>query len=120
MKYWVIFGAFLCACSFVSAQVTITDEKVEVIFNSKLSMQDLERIQAEMTAQNIDLHYESLAFTKKGKLKHISFEVDFNDGNSGSAYTGAIGLKRRSRFGFRKYYADNAPYSCIIGSIGKQ
>lgn len=119
MKYWFFILALLGVCKFVNAQAIITDEKIEVLFNSTLTMEDLETIQSKMAAQNIDLEYELLGFSKRGRLKNISFNVDFKDGSNGSASTGLRNLSRSSRMGFRKYYTNNAPYRFMVGRIEK-
>ncbi len=114
MQYWFIILALLGVCSFATAQASITEQKIEVLFNSTLTMENLEIIQADMATQNIDLQYESLTFSKAGKLESISFKVDYNDGSFGTASSRKLSPK--SRMGFRRVFDKKG--NCFVSTTG--
>ena len=82
-------------------------QNVKVTFKSSQNKKALTDIKRNLKkVYNIDLNYQALQFSKKGALLSIKFEVNCNDGFSG---TGAAGdLKDIEDFGFERNYSGTA------------
>ncbi|MBC7851525.1 MAG: hypothetical protein H7Y31_17405 [Chitinophagaceae bacterium] len=90
--------------------VIISKDRVEVIFNSKLDLDQVIKIKSDLSAKNIELKFLRLEFTEAGKLIGIKFTVDFKDGHKGGAAN--VKLNEDSRFGFyRDFVSLTDPFS---------
>jgi hypothetical protein len=86
--------------------LTVENERIEVIFNSKVDFNDLVNIKLELSEHGIYLDYKRIVYDDYGQLREISFEVDCNDGFSGSARSDKI--ENHFKFGFYRDYAEGA------------
>jgi hypothetical protein len=85
------------------------NDRIEVIFNRKTTFEQLVKIQSDLKNQNIDLKFSKLRFDETDGLLDIKFQVDCNDGFSGSAEDN--NLSNQSRFGFyRDYSSKKSPF----------
>ena len=88
--------------------LSIDDDRVQLIFNSEMESQDLAEIKAKLAEVNISINYVDQSYDDKGKLMKIGFEVDCNDGFSGSATSRK--LTRWSRVGFFRDYKSTTSF----------
>jgi len=86
--------------------LTITDERIELIFNSEMKSDDLDLIQKKLAEKNITIDFTKEEYDKEGYLMKVTFEVDCNDGFSGSA--SSRWLTKRSNLGFYRDYRSEA------------
>jgi len=89
--------------------------KLEIIFSSLLTFNDLVTIKNDLQSAGITLDYSKIEFDQSFKLKRISFHVDCNDGFNGFASEEI--LTDESRIGFYRDYSENAKSPFGIGKI---
>lgn len=90
------------------------NDRVEVIFNRKMSFDELVGIRGDLKKKGIDLDFKELIFDKYQKLKTISFHVNCNDGFSGGAGTVTLGVKD---FGFFRDYDKKVKVPFAVGNL---
>ena len=93
------------------------NSNIEVVFNHKLSFNDIVKIKLDLSEKGITLTYRKLLFDENAKLISIDFYVKFNDGYGGS--DAADNLTDQSRIGFYRDYSKNAKRSFICGNLEK-
>ena len=89
-------------------------KRIEVVFHKGLRRMDLDRIKAEMAQQDITVTYHNLEFSRRGKLKEISFTVKTNDGYEGSSSSKLLGL---APVGFMRDFSEDAKISFSVGTL---
>ncbi len=117
MTYLTILFALLFATTPSAAQdpITIIEGKlVDITFNSRLSEEDLQDIKSRLAKIDISIEYSQLKFNKKGKLKGLKFDVNCNDGFSGSASSPNI-TKRLHVYFYRDYVNEKTPFGTGAG-----
>ena len=90
---------------------------IEVVFNHKLSFNDIVKIKLDLSEKGIMLTYRKLLFDENAKLLSIKFYVKFNDGYGGGDESD--NLTDQSRIGFYRDYSKNAKASFICGNLEK-
>ena len=100
--------AFLTMTAFPTEKwLTITEDRIELTFNNEMKADDLKLIKEQLSEKNITINFTSKTFNKEGYLTSIAFEVDCNDGFSGSA--SSRWLTKFSNIGFyRDYESDKS------------
>lgn len=91
------------------------NSKLEIIFSSKLTINDLVTIKNDLQSAGITLEYSKVEFDQSFKLKSISFYINCNDGFNGFA-SDEIPTDK-SRIGFYRDYSENAESPFGIGKI---
>ena len=113
----LLFSMIIISAGFsVSPQGKIKEQKdnVLVVFNNKLTFEDLAQIKIDMTSKSISLDYLKLEFGGNGRLEFIKFKVDFKDGFKGAA---SKKLDSTNRFGFHRDYSENSPSPFTSGNL---
>ena len=88
--------------------------RVEIVFDRKMSFDDLVNIRRDLKKKGIDLEFKELSFDKYQKLEGISFQVDCNDGFSGASGVSILG---RKDFGFFRDYTERVKVPFGVGNI---
>lgn len=98
----------------IAQEPIITDKLIEIRFNHDTTQDDLDYIQSALNERNIDIVFTTIQFNKNGKLNSIAFEVDFNDGFSGSAANSLLSL---TYVGFQRDYREGATTASRFGTF---
>ncbi|MFY0593707.1 hypothetical protein [Roseivirga sp.] len=92
------------------------EENIEVIFDRKMTFEELVEIRSDLKKKGIDLDYSNLSFDNNHRLKSISFEVDCKDGFSGKADRSSLGSKP---FGFFRNFDQGVKVPFGVGYINE-
>lgn len=99
----VLFLCTMMLMSFITDKwLTIGSERVELVFNSEMQSDDLDEIKTRLAEVDITIDYVESSFNENGYLTSIDFQVDCNDGYSGSASSKK--LTSVARIGFYRDY----------------
>jgi len=90
-------------------------ELIEVVFNSQMRMDDLNKLKYDMSRTGISLQYDNVKFNEAGDLVGIKFRVRDNKGQKGSA--GTDDLLNAEKFGFHVDRSKGAKAPFIVGSL---
>ncbi|OEK06385.1 hypothetical protein [Roseivirga misakiensis] len=91
-------------------------ENIEVVFDRKMTFDDLAEIKADLKKKEVELSYSRLSFDDNGMLKAISFKVDCGDGFKGEARKSSLGY---NDFGFFRNYDSGVRVPFGVGLINK-
>jgi len=108
----------ICNSAFTfSSKNCFTDNKknIEVIFNHKLTFNDVVKLKLDLAEKGLSLVYKKLEFDENSKLISISFLVNCNDGYKGSDE--ANNLNDESRVGFYRNYSEKGKPDFVCGVI---
>lgn len=90
-------------------------ENVEVIFNHKLTFNDVVKLKLDLSEKGLTLTYRKLIFDENSKLTAIDFSVKSTDGYAGGA--DEANLTDDSRVGFRRTYTKDSKVKFVCGVI---
>jgi uncharacterized protein YxeA len=115
---FVLLGLLILSCSKESETKYSTDsEKVFLIITENTTETELKKIASEFKVKkNILVDFSKTEFSKNGKIKNLSLEVDCNDGFKGTSSCSGVLLKLKN-FGFERDYAENSGVPFGIGAI---
>jgi hypothetical protein len=90
-------------------------QKVKVLFTSKMTKDDLEKIKSTLLEKSIQLELVQTEFDKNGHLTSLKFKVDCKDGFKGEASN--ADFNKNKRFGFFRDYSKKAKSPFGVGFI---
>ncbi|WP_235296237.1 hypothetical protein [Portibacter marinus] len=74
-----------CLHAQTKTDVIISEEVILVNYHSEMSIYEALAISTLLKKRGIELTYNEYKLDEKGKLIAVDFDIDFNNGNSGSA-----------------------------------
>jgi hypothetical protein len=98
----------------VEGGLFVTEDRLEVVFSTSQTAEDLKQIATELSEREIKLEYKG-QFDSDGLLTGIDFTVDYGDGFKGSAKTNWLGLS--GKFGFFRDYSPGAEIVVFVGKL---
>lgn len=93
--------------------VTLTDERVRVLFTTAYTPADLDTVRARLARRGYALEYTLTAYNEFDMLSEIGFRVVTPEGQRGAAQTRMLGTSQP--FGF----VDGQGVSFAVGEIGE-
>ncbi len=90
-------------------------DQVELIFTRQMGFNDLVKAKLDMAEEGITLKYKLLKFDDEGRLSGIAFQVNCNDGFSGSASN--LFLSYEDGFGFIRDYRPGSESPFLMGKL---